>query len=69
MLPPTAALRFTLAAAIRMIYWVHRHSANVRTLAKQTGSSCRAARHVHVINITDLTDGRVTGVVNSADLA
>ena len=55
-----AALRFTLTAAHRVIDRVHDHAAHVRTPALPARAAGLAARDVHVIDVADLADRRVT---------
>src|SRR5207249_379325 len=67
-MPSAAALRFSLAAAHRVIDRVHSHTADMRTPALPTRASGLAARHVHVIDVANLADRRETTVVNAANL-
>src|SRR5438067_4001606 len=69
MMPSAATLRFSLAAAHRVIDWVHGHAAHMRTPALPARATGLAARHVHVIDIANLTDRRETCVVNPANFA
>ena len=69
MMPSTTTLRFSLTAAHWVVYGVHNHSADVRTPALPTGAPCLAARYVHVIDVTDLTDCRETRFVNPTNFA
>ena len=52
-----------------MIDRVHRHAAHMRTPSLPARPACFAARHVHVIDIADLTNRRVTGLMNAPDFA
>src|SRR6266576_5198966 len=52
-----------------MIDRVHRHAAHMRTPSLPARPACFAARHIHVIDIADLTNRRVTGLVNPPDFA
>src|ERR1700694_4419089 len=63
------ALRFTLAATHRMIDRVHDHAADVRPPALPTGATSFATRHVHVIDVADLTDRRETRFMDPANFA
>src|SRR5207248_1084631 len=67
MMPPAAAFGFALAAAHWMIDRVHRHAPHVRAPSLPACPACFAARHVHVIDIADLTNRRITGLVNAPD--
>src|SRR5438874_5065029 len=69
MMPCAATLRFSLAAAHRVIDRVHDHAAYMRTPALPAGAAGLAARHVHVIEVADLADRGETGVVNPANFA
>src|SRR5205807_6785983 len=69
MMPPAAALRFSLAAAHRVIDRVHDHAAYMRTPALPARAPGLAARNVHVIDVADLADRGETGVVNPANFA
>src|SRR5262249_59604534 len=60
-------LAFT--AAERVVDRVHRHAADVRTLAEPPAAAGLADRHVLVIEIADLADGREALHVDLANLA
>src|SRR5436190_9991355 len=65
----TAARRLALAAAERMVDWVHRDAADVRPDAQPAAAPRLADRHVLVIEVADLADGREALHVDLADLA
>src|SRR5690348_6263494 len=65
----TAAGRLAFAAAERVIHRVHRHTANVRTLAEPAAAPRLADRDVLVIEVADLTDGRDALDADLANLA
>src|SRR5712691_2406643 len=67
MMPSTAALGFTLTSAHRMIDRIHRHAAHVWPPALPARATRFPARNVHVIDVADLPDRRVTGLVNAAN--
>src|SRR5205085_8763830 len=67
--PSTAALRFTLATAHRVIDRIHRHAADMRPPSLPAGASRLAARNIHVIDVADLADRREATVVDPANLA
>src|SRR6267143_1349992 len=69
MMPSAATFGFALAATHRMIDRIHRHASHVWTPSLPAGPACFAARHVHVIDIADLANRRVTGLVNPPDFA
>src|SRR5215471_3793757 len=52
-----------------MIDWVHHHAAHMRPTASPASPSRFAARHVHMIDITDLTNRRETVLVDPANFA
>src|SRR5690349_11260998 len=64
-----AARGLALAAAERVVDRVHRDAAHVRTLAEPAAAPRLADRHVLVIEIAHLPDGRVALEVDLADLA
>jgi hypothetical protein len=53
----------------RVIDWVHRGTADVRTNPHPTGTTSLADPNIHVIQITDLTDGRSARAGNAAHFA
>src|SRR6476659_9953152 len=65
----TAARRLAFAAAHRVIDRVHRDSAHVRPSPDPAVAAGLADRHVLVLDVSDLTDGRVALDVHLADLA
>src|SRR5712692_9190891 len=69
MMPAPTAFRLTLAAAHRMVDWVHGHAAHMRTTPAPAGATGFAARDIHVIDISNLADGGVSVLVNAADFA
>ena len=69
MVPTPAALRFALAAAHRMINWIHHHASHMGSSSLPASSACFAARHIHVIDVADLSNSRITGLVNSPDFS
>src|SRR2546430_5974383 len=52
-----------------MIDGVHHHAADMRSPASPARTSCFAARHIHVIDVTDLPNRREAVLVNSANFA
>ena len=68
MMPTATAFGFALAAAHRVVDWVHRHAAHMRTPSAPARATGFAAGHVHVIDIADLTNRCVTGLMNAPDL-
>jgi len=58
------ALRFTLAAAHRVVDRIHHHAADMRSAPLPARPTGLAARDVHVIDVANLTDRRETGLVN-----
>ena len=52
-----------------MIDRIHHHATHMRTPSLPARPARFATRHVHVIDIADLTNGRVTGLMNAPDLA
>src|SRR6478672_1149379 len=68
MMSATAAFGFPLAPAHWMIDWIHRHAPHVRASSLPARPACFATRHVHVIDVADLTNRRVTGLMNAPDL-
>ena len=68
-MPATAAFRFALAPAHRMIDRIHGHAAHMRTSPTPTRASRFPARHIHMIDISNLTDRRVSVFVNAANFA
>src|ERR1700759_2720063 len=64
-----AALRFTLSTAHRVIDRVHYHAAHVRSPALPTGPAGLAARHVHMIDVTDLANRGISVLVDPANFA
>src|SRR5207244_10324261 len=69
MMTATAAFRFTLTAAHWVIDRVHRHSAHMRTASLPTRATSFAAGDIHVIDVSNLTDGRETIFMNPANFA
>src|SRR5436190_10503629 len=63
------ALRLALATTHRVIDWVHDHAADGRTDPAPTAAAGFTGRHVHVLDVADLADGRVALLVNLANLA
>src|SRR6476620_1152684 len=68
MMPSSTPFGFTLATAHRMIDRIHRHAPHVRTSSLPARPACFATRHIHVIDVADLTNRRVTGLMNAPDL-
>jgi hypothetical protein len=52
-----------------MIDRIHHHAAHMRASSLPARPSRFAARHVHVIDIADLANGRVTGFVDTPDFS
>src|SRR5947207_13711020 len=52
-----------------MIDRVHRHASDARTPTTPARAPCFATRHIHMINVADLANGRISVFVNTADLA
>ena len=66
-MPSSAPFGLPLAAAHWMIDRVHRHATHMRTPPLPARPACFATRHVHVIDVADLTDRRVTSLMNAPD--
>src|SRR5919108_6684554 len=64
-----AALRLTLAAAVRVVDRVHRRAAHGRTLALPAASARLAAGDVLVVDVADLADRRAARQRHPAHLA
>src|SRR2546430_15315091 len=62
----SAARRAALAAAMRVVYRVHRHAAIVRHAAHPALASSLADRNVHVVRIGHRADGRHAAAVHQA---
>src|SRR5262249_34523122 len=58
-----------LAPAVRMIHRIHRHPADLRPASQPPGTAGLTQRHVRLLDISNLSDRRVTVDVHSADLA
>src|SRR5438093_724120 len=69
MMPSPAAFGFSLATAHRMIDRIHRHAPHMWAPPLPPRPACFAARHVHVIDVADLANCRVTGLVDAPDFA
>src|ERR1043166_4922272 len=69
MMAAATTLRFALSAAHWVIDRVHDHAAPGRAPALPASASGLAARHVHVIDVADLTDRSKTRFVDSANFA
>src|SRR5437867_3701092 len=67
MMPAAAALRFALSPTHRMVNRIHGHATNVRASSQPSSAPRFATRDVHMIHISNLPDGGITAVVNSAD--
>src|SRR5205814_7934961 len=67
MMSATAAFGFPLAPAHWMIDRIHRHAPDMRTPPLPARPACFATRHIHVIDVADLTNRRVTGLMNAPD--
>src|SRR6476620_2362835 len=67
MMPSSAPFGLPLAPAHWMIDGVHRHATHMRTPPLPARPACFATRHVHVIDVADLTNRRVTGLMNAPD--
>src|SRR5436305_3600516 len=52
-----------------MIDRVHRHASDARTPTTPARAPCFATRHIHMIDVADLANGRISVFVNTADLA
>src|SRR5262245_35555916 len=63
------ALRFALAATHRVINRVHHHAAHMGAAPLPARSTRFAARDVHVIDIANLSERRISAPMNSANLA
>src|SRR3972149_8105516 len=55
----TSARGLAFTAAERMIHRVHRHAADVRALAEPAAPARLANRHVLMVDVADLPDGRL----------
>src|SRR6185503_12060077 len=64
-----AAGGLAFTAAKRVVHRVHRHATHVRALAEPPAPSGLAVRHVLVIDVADLSDGRDALDVDLANLA
>src|SRR4051812_9988114 len=65
----TAALRLAFTAAVRVVDRVHRRAADGRALAEPARAAGLADRHVAVLDVADLADGRAAGEQHAAHLA
>src|SRR5581483_8654862 len=63
------AFRLALAAAVRVVDGVHRRAAHGRALAEPAAAARLADRHVAVLDVPDLADGRAAGEEHAAHLA
>src|SRR4051794_20623937 len=64
-----ATLGFTLAAAHRVIDRVHDHAAHVWATSPPSRPAGLTAGHVHVIDVSNLANGRVSIFMNAAHFA
>src|SRR6266496_4294850 len=62
----SSAGRFAFASAMRMVYWIHGHTAHMRSDASPTCTSRFTQRNVLVLNVTDLAHRRSAFNRNSA---
>src|SRR2546421_9200668 len=69
MMPSSATFGLPLATAHWMIDRVHRHAPHVRAASLPACPACFATRDVHVIDIANLANRSVTGLVNAPDFA
>jgi hypothetical protein len=69
MVTTTATFRFALTTAHRVIDRVHHHTANVRPASLPARATSFAAGDVHVIDVSNLADGRETILMNPAHFA
>src|SRR4051794_21392925 len=65
----TAALRLAFATAVRVVDRVHGRAADGRALAEPARTAGLADRHVAVLDVADLADGRAAGEQHAAHLA
>ena len=64
----TTTFALALTTTHRMIDWVHDHAADVGTTTQMTCASGFPAGHIHVIDVANLADGRISLNVDAADL-
>src|SRR5262245_35447113 len=69
MMTATAALRLALAATHGVVNRIHDHAAHVRATPLPASATCFPAVDIHVIDIPDLADSRVSAFVNPANFA
>ena len=68
MVAAATTLTLALTSTHRVIDRIHCHTADMRTSTQPTTSSRRAARHVHMFNVSDLADRRVRVFMNASHL-
>src|SRR5438105_1420844 len=69
MLAPATRFRLAFAATHRVIDWVHRHAARLRTNAKPARTPGLTPANVEVIGVADLADRRHAFEADLASLA